>query len=219
MACRKSGRERVTKTVHDLCCHWARRKQSTGCLIALGALANCHQLPFLTGRRQEVTLTCTHSAHMQQNLRSHRPSDLQYTHKSAILCRIRWPDHQVKGSSSVVVYRLPHPAEVLCPARKPRYCSQSYYWKLLYCIVLQVVGISRKHLEKSFKNLIPSSQHLQEKLTGSVKLFLHVDLWNHHANQICTTFSIISHCSHPHSRNSEAKQIRGLNFFFLATLF
>lgn len=74
-----------------------------GCLTALGAVANCPEIPFLTGKRQRVTFTCSHFAHMQQNPRSHRPLDLQYKHKSATQCRMRWPSHQVTGRSSVVV--------------------------------------------------------------------------------------------------------------------
>lgn len=106
MACRKSGRERVTTTFHNLWHHCAHSKQQ-GCLTALGAVANCTELPFLTGRRQGVTFTCRHSAHMQQNPRSHRALHLQYKHKSAIQCRVRWSDHQVTGRSSLVVYRNP----------------------------------------------------------------------------------------------------------------
>lgn len=46
-------------------------KQSAGCLRVPGAAANCPELPLLPGRRQGVTSTYSHSAHMQQSPRSH----------------------------------------------------------------------------------------------------------------------------------------------------
>lgn len=147
--CRNSGGERVT-TVHNLCYHWAQREESTGCLAAHGAVANCPELPFLTWRRRGVTFTRTHSANREQSPRSHRPSDLQYTHKSAIPRRMKWPNHQVKGRRSVVGYN-PLPRRTV-PSQK---ASILVTGKLLHCMillaVLQTEGSSRKCLENVFK--------------------------------------------------------------------
>lgn len=156
MACRKSGRERVTTRVHNLCHHWAQRKQGIGCLIALGGVANCPELPSSQGRDKDSHL----HAVMQQKSKVSHTIRFTVSHKSATLCRneTTWPSDKRKMQCCGA---QPTPRNI---------CAQPESLGTVHRITTLLNGASgcdpgstylQKTFGKYFLNLIPP-QHLQE---------------------------------------------------------
>lgn len=150
---------------------------------------------------------------MQQNPRSHRALHLLHMNTSAMLPRIGRSDPQGKGRSSIAVFRLP-PRRNIVPCQKAEVLLTE---TLSHCTVvligLQTIHIFRRCLEYIFKIWFIFRQNGR---TVPIKVFLHVDLWNHLFTSVCPvllpSLHTVLNVHHYHSRNSEAEQLE--TFFF-----
>lgn len=106
------------------------------------------KLPRAAFPHREQTRTHTYMHLCNKKTKCLTDCQIYSTHKCTTLlhcAEIRQPDHHIKGRSSVVVHSLPQ--GIFVPSQK---ALVLFTGKLLYCMVLQAVHISKKHLENIF---------------------------------------------------------------------
>lgn len=169
-------------------------------------MANCPELPFLTGRRQRVTFTRTHSAHMQhvnlmvcETIRFTVHTQTSYTAQN----EAAWPSGKRK--------------QQCCGAQPPpqeKYCAQpeslgTVHWTTSWLHGASGCAPGGRYLQKTFgkyfKSLVPPWQHFHEQLMNRAykTVFACTSMKSPFQSILSNPASIISHCSHPTSHSQQ----------------
>lgn len=207
MACRKSGRERVTTTFYNLWHHWARKEQSRAAKqpweqwqIALSFLS-------LLGGGKDSHLHAD-ILHTRNTIQGLTRFTVQAQMSHTVQNETAWPTANREKPCG----EQNSPEEKFCA--QPRSLSTAK-GKLLHSMVLravlQTMGISKQYLGNISKNLIPVWQYLEEELKNmAYKAVLAREPTKSQLQPILTllpSFHIVLTLQHYHSRKCEAKHL------------